>query len=154
MAEKSVSRRNFSKLTLAAAAGLVAGAAPAMAQGGSGTKKAGAKAAAGKEFPVDPALLLQDPNVCRGLNSCKGKGKGDHSCAGQGACATVKAHACNGMNECKGQGGCGGYPGQNNCKTHGECAVPLSKESWTLARKQYEQLMKGLEQKFSPAPAA
>ncbi|MDP2323581.1 MAG: hypothetical protein Q8N51_06075 [Gammaproteobacteria bacterium] len=103
---------------------------------------------------MDPALLLADPNVCRGLNSCKGKGKGDHACAGHGACATVKAHACNGMNECKGQGGCGGYPGQNSCKEHGHCAVPLSKDSWALARKQYEHLMTGLKQEFGPAPTA
>lgn len=146
MDEKNVSRRNFSRLSLAAAAGMVAASGVAMAQ--KEKKKDGAA------YPVDPALLLQDPNVCRGLNTCKGKGKGEHACAGLGACATVEAHACNGHNECKGQGGCGGYPGQNNCKEHGHCAVPLSKESWALARKQYEHLMKDLGQKFSPAPTA
>ncbi len=152
MVEKKVSRRNFSSLTLAAAAGIVGGSRMAAAAGkGSGTKKKNEKDA---DFPVDPALLLQDPNVCRGLNGCKGHGKGDHACAGQGACATVKAHACNGMNECKGEGGCGGYPGQNNCKEHGHCAVPLSKDSWELARKQYEHLMTSLDKKFSPAPSA
>ncbi|MBI4558690.1 MAG: hypothetical protein HY706_14005 [Candidatus Hydrogenedentes bacterium] len=146
MLERSVSRRNFSKLTLAAAAGMVAGSSTALAAEGSGTKK--------KEFPVDPALLLQDPNVCRGLNSCKGKGKGEHACAGQGACATVDAHSCNGTNQCKGQGGCGGYPGQNSCKEQGHCAVPLSKDSWALARKQFEHLMKDLDKKFGAASAA
>ncbi len=150
MVEKKVSRRSFSSLTLAAAAGIVGGSRMASAADrGSGTKKKKADA----DFPVDPALLLQDPNVCRGLNSCKDHGKGDHACAGQGACATAKAHACNGMNECKGQGGCGGYPGQNNCKEHGHCAVPLSKDSWELARKQYEHLMTSLDKKFSPAPS-
>lgn len=128
--------------------------APQEIVAGSAPKKIGAKAAEGKEFPVDPALLLQDPNVCRGLKSCKGKGKGDHSCAGQGACATVKAHACNGMNDCKGQGGCGGYPGQNSCKEQGHCAVPLSKNSWALARKQFEHLMKDMDKKFGAAPTA
>lgn len=146
MDEKNVSRRNFSRLSLAAAAGMVAASGVAMAQ--KEKKKDGAA------YPVDPALLLQDPNVCRGLNTCKGKGKGDHTCAGSGACATAEAHACNGHNVCKGQGGCGGYPGQNNCKEHGHCAVPLSKESWALARKQYEHLMTDLGQKFSPAPTA
>jgi len=146
MDEKNVSRRNFSRLSLAAAAGMVAASGVAMAQ--KEKKKDGAA------YPVDPALLLQDPNVCRGLNTCKGKGKGDHNCAGLGSCATAEAHACNGHNVCKGQGGCGGYPGQNNCKEHGHCAVPLSKESWALARKQYEHLMKDLGQKFSPAPTA
>ncbi len=146
MDEKNVSRRNFSRLSLAAAAGMVAASGVAMAQ--KEKKKDGAA------YPVDPALLLQDPNVCRGLNTCKGKGKGDHNCAGLGSCATAEAHACNGHNVCKGQGGCGGYPGQNNCKEHGHCAVPLSKESWALARKQYEHLMTDLGQKFSPAPTA
>lgn len=151
MIKTDVSRRNFSKLTLAAAAGIVAGSKAAWAQGGSGTKKAGAKV---KEFPVDPSLLLQEPNVCRGLNSCKGKGKGEHACAGQGACASVAAHSCNGHNDCKGQGGCGGYPGQNTCKGQGHCAVPLTKDSWALARKQFEHLNKALGSQFGAAPQA
>lgn len=145
MSENKVSRRSFSSLSLAAAAGIIAGSGAASAE-----KKADEK----KEFPVDPALLLHDPNVCRGLNTCKGKGKGDHTCAGQAACATAEAHGCTGHNVCKGQGGCGGYPGQNNCKGHGNCAVPLNKDTWALARKQYEELMKGLGEKFSPAPSA
>ena len=143
MAEKSVSRRNFSRLTIAAADGIVAGSHAAMAQGDKEKKK---------EFPVDPSLLISDPNVCKGLNSCNALGKGEHACAGQGACGTVEAHACNGTNECKGQGGCGGYPGQNSCKEQGHCAVPLSEKSWALARKQFEHLMKDLDKKFG-APA-
>jgi hypothetical protein len=148
MIENDVTRRNFSKLTLAAAAGIVAGSGFAMAQKGSGTKKKKG------EFPVDPALLLQDPNVCRGLNSCKGEGKGEHACAGQGACATVDAHSCNGTNQCKGQGGCGGYPGQNACKEQGHCAVPLKEDTWNLARKQFEHLMKDLDKEFGAVPPA
>lgn len=147
MNEKNVSRRNFSKLTLAAAAGIVAGTGVALAQEGSGKKDAK------KPFPVDAGLLLQDPNVCRSLNSCADKGKGKHSCAGQGACATVDKHTCKGENQCKGQGGCGGYPGQNACKEQGHCAVPLSKDSWKLARKQFEHLMTGLGQKYGEAAA-
>jgi hypothetical protein len=119
------------------------------AEEGSETKTAGAK-----EFPVDASLLLQDPNVCRGLNTCQGKGKGSHSCAGQSACSSVAQHSCNGTNECKGQGGCGGYPGQNACKEQGHCAVPLSKETWLIARKQFEHLMKDTGQTFGAAAAA
>ncbi len=112
----------------------------------------GQDAKAGDVFPVDPAQLLEDPNVCRGLNSCGGKGKGDHACAGQASCTTVEAHSCHGMNDCKGRGGCGGYPGQNACKEQGHCAVPLSKDSWALARKQFEHLMKDMGKEFGKAP--
>jgi len=148
MTDKQVSRRNFSKLATAAVGGILVASRGVGAQEkeGSDTKKAA--------FPVDAALLLQDPNVCRGLNSCEAKGKGDHKCAGQSACSTVAKHSCNGMNECKGQGGCGQYPGQNTCKEHGHCAVPLSKETWSIARKQFEQLMKDTGQKIGAAPKA
>jgi len=145
MEEKSVTRRNFSKLTLAAAGGIVAGSQAAWAQEGSEKK---GKKKDENSFPVDAALLLSEPNVCRGLNSCESKGKGEHACAGQSACAAVEAHSCHGMNDCKGQGGCGGYPGQNTCKEQGHCAVPLSDKAWELARKQFEHLMKGMDKKF------
>ena len=127
--------------------GVVAGAIGGKPVSAADDKESGIK--------VDPALLLKgDPNVCRGLNACKGKGKGSHSCAGQASCAAVKAHDCAGVNDCKGQGGCGGYPGQNTCKGHGHCAVPLGKDSWTLARKQFEQLMKDAGKKVGAAPKA
>lgn len=142
MAARNVSRRDFSKLATVAVGGMIAGSRAAMGQ----------DAKKDEGFPVDPKLLLEDPNVCRGLNSCDGKGKGDHACAGQSACSTVEAHSCNGMNECKGRGGCGGYPGQNACKEQGHCAVPLSKESWSLARKQFEHLMRGMDKDFGKAP--
>ncbi len=91
---------------------------------------------------IQPSLILNDPHVCRGLNTCKGKGKGGtNSCAGQGACATVESHACNGLNDCKGHGGCGEFPGQNACKGKGACAVKMKKETWTKAREVFEHLM-------------
>lgn len=143
--ESNVSRRDFSKLVTAAAGGILLGSSRAFGQEGSDGKKSAG-------VPVDPALLLEDPNVCRGLNTCAGKGKGDHACAGQSACATVEAHSCAGTNACKGRGGCGGYPGQNTCKETGHCAVPLSKETWGIARKQFEHLMKDMGKEFgSPA---
>src|SRR5262249_27543357 len=60
------SRRDFSQqLTLAALGGLAAGS----------IRQDSSKPAL--KINVDPALLLDaDPHVCRGLNSCKGKGKG------------------------------------------------------------------------------
>jgi len=152
MEDKNVSRRNFSKLTLAAAGGVIAGSQAAWGQEGSDKKKENEKGE--KQFPVEAGLLLSDPNVCRGLNSCQGKGKGEHACAGQSACATVEAHSCHGTNDCRGQGGCGGYPGQNTCKEQGHCAVPLSDKAWGLARKQFEHLMKDMDKKFGePAEA-
>lgn len=149
MSDQKVSRRDFSTLALAAAGGMMAVSTTALAKDhheeGS-TKK--------KPFPVDPALLLSDPNVCKGLNTCGGKGKGEHNCGGQGSCATAEAHACHGHNDCKGQGGCGGYPGQNACKAQGHCAVPLSEKSWALARKQLEHIMSDMGKKIGAAPSA
>jgi len=143
MQTSDVSRRHFHKLTMAAFGGLSAGAASSAF----GQEKEDSK------VKVDPALLLSEPHVCRGLNTCKGHGKGDHACAGQGACTSVSAHSCAGQNDCKGKGGCGGYPGQNTCKGHGHCAVPLSDKTWALARKQFEQLMKDAGKKVGDAPS-
>ena len=141
----TVKRRDFHKLTMAALGGLVAGTAVSSAQA--------QKKDESPKLKVDPGLLMHEPHTCKGLNTCKGKGKGEkNACAGQGACGTAKAHDCKGMNDCKGQGGCGGYPGQNTCKSTGHCAVPLSKETWALARKQFEQLMTDAGKKVGPAP--
>ncbi len=143
--QRNVSRRNFSALITAALGGAVAGVSPAAFA----AKVEGDKV---KVF-VDPALMLSgEANVCRGLNQCKGKGKGDHECAGLAACASAEAHVCKGHNACKAQGGCGGYPGQNTCKEKGHCAVPLEDKTWALARKQFEQLMKDAGRKFGNAP--
>lgn len=148
MSESNVHRRRFHKLTMAAVGGLVAGAGSAFAQDKKKDKKADKP-----KLSVDPALLLQEPHSCRGLNMCKGQGQGEkNACAGQGACGTAKGHDCKGMNDCKGQGGCGGYPGQNTCKSKGHCAVPLSEETWALARKQFEQLMGDVGKKVGDAP--
>lgn len=136
------SRRDFGKLTAAAFTGMVLGAA---ANGNAA--EAGAKS--------DPLLLLKEPHVCRGLNACKGKGKTkDNSCAGQGNCATAKAHGCHAQNDCKGQSGCGEHPGQNDCKGKGECGVPLSEGTWKKARKEFETQMKKAKKEFGAAPKA
>lgn len=141
MSKSNVNRRGFHALTMAAAGGLMAGAG------------ASARAEDGKSnLTVDPSLLMSSPNTCKGLNACKGEGKGSHDCAGMSSCAEVAKHDCSGENDCKGHGGCGGYPGQNTCKGKGHCAVPLKKDTWKLARKQFEQLMKDAGKKVGPAP--
>ncbi len=144
MCPTNLKRREFHKLTAAAFGGLLAGSGGLVAaQGQEGKPK----------LLVDPALLLQEPHVCRGLNACRGKGKGEqNACAGQGACAVVKKHSCNGENDCKGQGGCGGYPGQNTCKGKGHCAVPLAKETWSIARMQLEHLVADMGKRLGAAP--
>lgn len=150
MSDKKVSRRDFSSLALAAAGGMMAVSTTAMAKN---RQEEGSETKEKKGFPVDPALLLSDPNVCKGLNTCGGKGKGEHDCAGKGSCATAGAHSCHGHNECKGQGGCGGYPGQNSCKETGHCAVPLSEKTWALAKKQLEHIMKDLGKMKEAVPS-
>ena len=62
------SRRSFlNKLAIGSVGGLVAG-----------TVGCQDDKAAGGDPPADEvAIILQDPNVCRGLNTCKGKGQGE-----------------------------------------------------------------------------
>jgi len=141
-----LSRREFSKLTMAAFGGVVAGTAL------SGTKSY-----------ADASELTKEPHVCRGLNTCKGQGacktakndcKGHNECAGIGKCASAKAHSCGGSNDCSGQGGCGANPGENSCKGEGKCAVPLKEKAWKAARANFEAAMKAAGKKFGDAPAA
>ena len=135
-----ISRRDFAKLTLAAVAGMVAGSQSILA-------------ADDKKGEKNP--LLGDPHVCRGLNTCKGKGADKkNSCAGTGQCATAAKHSCGTANECKGQGGCGERPGENTCKGQGDCSVPLHGSAWKKARSRYEELMKAAGKKFGKAPPA
>ena len=138
----NLSRRDFGKLTAAAFGGVLLGST-LIARAGE------------KDDKHDPELLLQEKHVCRGLNTCKGKGKGsDNSCAGMGNCATVETHSCKGENSCKGQGGCGEYPGQNSCKGQGGCNVPLKEKTWKKARKAFEAQMKKAGKTFGDAPKA
>jgi hypothetical protein len=142
--QNDLSRRDFARLTLAAVAGMCAGA------GAVSNSTLAADAKKGEKNP-----LLGDPHVCRGLNSCKGKGTDKkNSCAGTGQCATAAKHGCGAQNECKGQGGCSEKPGENACKGQGECSVPLHGSAWKKARKRYEELMKAAGKKFGKSPAA
>lgn len=139
----SIDRRRFHELTAAALGGLAAGAVI-----GCG----------GKDQPADgtsDGKAIADAHLCRGLNECKGKGKGgDNACRGQGACATAKEHSCSGQNECKGLGGCGANPGENSCKGKGGCAVPLMESAWDKLRAKKEEEWKGKKEEFGTAPAA
>jgi len=177
---QEIDRRHFNRLSLAALGGMVAGttiacrpagepeAEPATGNGdadqpangdtGATTDGSASKTEnGGEQLPegVDPQLLTQEPHVCRGLNTCKGNGKGgENACAGQGACATAEPHACAGLNACKGQGGCGQYPGQNTCQEKGECAVPIEKQDvWQRARDKFVQLMEAKGKEVGQPPA-
>jgi hypothetical protein len=140
MHPSDLNRRDFHRLAAAALGGLLAGTAAAEEE-------------KPKKKDVNKPLLLQEPHICRGLNSCKGKGKGGkNDCAGMGNCSTAKAHTCSGDNDCAGLGGCGQHPGENKCKGMGECGVPLSDKAWATARKSYEAAMKKANKKFGDAP--
>lgn len=141
MDKSELNRRDFQRLSMAALGGMLVGAA---AEGAEEKEK--------KEAKKNP--LLSDLHVCRGLNTCKGKGADKkNECAGQGACATAKKHTCSGENACRGQGGCGARPGENECKGMGGCAVPLhSGKTWEKTRKRFEELMKQEGKKVGPAP--
>jgi hypothetical protein len=144
MKDSKLNRRDFERLTAAALGGLMAGAAL--------SNSASAADPPGKDKDKNP--LLGEPHICRGINVCKGLGKKkDNACAGQGACATAKAHSCHADNECRGQGGCGQKPGENSCKGKGECGVPLSSGAWKKARARFEELMAKDGKKVGPAPA-
>jgi hypothetical protein len=154
MNNSNLNRRDLNRFAVAALGGLVTGV---MAGCSSSSKEPGTTAT-GKERRTgaddQASLLLNDPHVCRGINTCKNKGKPGttNECAGQGTCATVAAHDCNGMNDCKGQGGCGEHPGENACKGKGGCEVPLSDKTWPKARKHFEELMAKAGKKFGDAP--
>lgn len=144
--KKDFSRRDFTKLSLAALGGALGGSLLASCKQADKARQAGSPNA---------ELLLQEPHVCRGLNSCQGKGAtGNNACAGQGKCATAEHHSCAGQNACKGQGGCGEHPGQNACKDQGSCAVPLSDKAWENARADFEQAMNEAGKRVGEAPTA
>jgi hypothetical protein len=151
MDNNDLNRRDFQRLAVAALGGLVAGAGLAHADDKKDKDKDDKKEPKPKDEKKNP--LLQEPHVCRGLNTCKGLGKGlKNDCAGTSACATAKAHTCGGENDCRGLGGCGEMPGENACKTKGKCHVPLEDKAWEKARKRFEEVMKKEGKKFGEAP--
>ena len=118
-------RREFSKVKGAVVAGMVAGS-KAFAD-----EKASAAEKKKKMNMAEPPK--HDVHVCKGFNSCKGKGAdGKNACKGKGGCATAAKHDCKTLNECKSMGGCkagdAGCAGKNSCKGKGGCAVPVKAE--------------------------
>lgn len=162
-----VTRRDFSKLTVAAVAGMLAGTAgcsndkPAASKVptpdlGKPEGSTDAKPEPAAEKGTDEKVAKAEVHLCRGLNACKGQGggksKGENACAGQGDCATVKEHSCGGENECKGLGGCGASAGANECKGKGGCHVPLMDEAWKTVRTAFEKKMTEQSKKFGNPP--
>ena len=160
MCDAPMNRRELNQLLAAALGGLLTGTYAGCSGNPAGSGGSGASAPM-KPGTAPPAAdgnlpsLLEDPHVCRGINTCQNKGKRGttNSCAGQAQCATVAAHDCNGMNDCKGQGGCGEHPGENECSGKGAGAVPLSDKTWPRARRRFEELMTAAGKKFSDPPA-
>ncbi len=155
-----LTRRAFTRqLSVAALSGALAGAGLLGCKADGDAKvddKGAGTGAKGGEAPTAGATnpLLTEPHVCRGLNSCKGKGKGGgNACGGQGDCSTATAHACAGKNECKGQGGCGGKTGSNDCKGTGGCGVPLGDHAWGKTRERFEGAAKEAGITVGQAPA-
>lgn len=152
-----LTRRDFARqLSMAALGGALAGSTLLGCKGGAEPK---ADTAPKADDPAPTAAadahpLLTEPHVCRGLNSCKGQGKGGaNACGGQGECATAANHACSGKNECKGQGGCGGKYGTNDCKGKGGCSVPLMDHAWGKTREAFEKVAKAKGITVGQAPA-
>ena len=133
-------RRQFNHLAAAALGGLAAGTL----------------AGCSSENPAAPATASAgEKHLCRGLNDCKGLGKGgENACRGQGACATVAEHTCGGQNTCKGLGGCGETAGANECAGKGGCHVPLMDDAWNTVRARLETKWKGSQSEFAAAPPA
>ncbi|REJ84335.1 MAG: hypothetical protein DWQ34_19255 [Planctomycetota bacterium] len=166
MKKTDLSRRDFNRLSAAAFGGVVAGTlagcpgggddateSPSPEDGPESTDASGGDDAAAAE--PDVAYLLEEPHVCRGLNTCENLGKsGENACAGQGTCHSVPEQTCGGDNACKGQGGCGEYPGQNGCKGQGACHVPLMDDAWEKARAAFEKAMEEAGRTVGPAPEA
>jgi hypothetical protein len=139
-------RRDFNKLTSAALGGLAAGSLLGCAKSGGNVAK---------DPDGDKLLAKAEVHLCRGLNECKGQGKGgENACRGQGNCATAKEHTCGGQNECKNLGGCGETAGANECKTHGGCHVPLMESAWETLRKRKEAEWTDKKLEAGTAPAA
>lgn len=147
MKREDLSRRDFGRLSVAAMGGLMAGSL--VGCGGKTEKteaeKTGeetAKTGEGGGKEDGPLAAWTGKHVCRGLNACKGEGKGgDNDCAGQGACFTAKEHTCHTANECKYQGGCApdyAKVASNECKGQGDCSVPLSEGAYEAAYKKFK----------------
>jgi hypothetical protein len=133
----ALGRRAFGRFLSAAVAGMTAGG-QALAQKQRPCEKPGCECVRG-DCPGCRCTLERPSHICKGHNTCKGKGgcqtdknacAGKNVCKGQGGCAATAArHECAGKNACKGMGGCksgdAGCAGKNSCKGKGGCATPV-----------------------------
>ncbi len=147
--DSHLTRRDFGMLTAAAIGGVLAGCEQKNGNGRDADQTPRDRHSGSVGDTADVSLLLEDPNVCCGLNICKGHGKGEHECAGLSTCATANEQTCGGDNNCKGQGGCGQTAGRNSCKGKGRCAVPLNARTWKKVRAAFET---AYEQKHGNKP--
>jgi hypothetical protein len=133
MERTDLNRREFHALAAAAVGGAIAGSI-------AGCSKTAKKTGDGKTTDGQVAGTPKELHLCKGLNTCEGKGAdGKNSCKGQGSCATYKHHACSEQNDCKGQGGCQGKVGTNDCKKQGGCNVPLTDDAWKTAKDAFDK---------------
>ena len=152
-------RRDFTRLSLTALGGMLAGATAGCAPT---PAPAPAKTAPSPATTAGPTVAdtggKSEVHLCRGLNTCKGLGGGEtagkNACAGQGDCATVKHHSCGTENDCKGLGGCGENAGANDCKGKGGCHVPLMECARDKVRARLATQMKEKGKTLGEAPAA
>lgn len=160
MSSSELNRRDFHRLSMAAFGGALAGSlagcsGPTAPPAANSTATTGGKSSSPPVAGEAHEITTAEVHICRGLNTCKGKGAGGtNECAGQGDCATPSTHHdCSGSNACKGQGGCGANPAQNSCKGQGGCHVPLMAGAWKDARAFFESEMKKAGKEFGAAPA-
>lgn len=133
MERTNLNRREFHTLAAAAVGGAITGS---LAGCGKTKKTDGETKSPDGKVAANPKEL----HLCKGLNTCEGKGAdGKNSCKGRGSCATYKHHACAGDNDCKGQGGCQGKVGTNECKKKGGCNVPLNDDAWKEAKAAFDK---------------
>ncbi len=146
MKRPEMNRREFNTLAAAAFGGVVAGTV-------AGCGKTGGKSESKTED--GSKVAVKEKHLCRGLNTCEGKGAdGKNKCKGQGSCATVKHATCGGNNECKGFGGCHGTAGKNECKGKGGCEIPLQDKTWKLLKAEFDKKHNIVSQTKTPAKTA
>lgn len=152
MKPTELNRRDFSKLSVAAFGGMLAGTAIGCSSGGDDTAEKPEGTGSSTTDSTEVAAA-GEKHLCRGLNACKGQGAdGKNDCAGQGTCATYEHHLCGGNNKCKGQGGCHNTVGTNECAGKGGCSVPLMEGAWEEMRANFEKERKEKDLPVGAAP--
>ena len=92
-----------------------------------------------------------DQSKAQDRQSCEGR---QHNGPGPAAGNFLRCGSRIGQGDSRPEGhsGCGGKPGENECKGKGECGVPMSSGAWKKARARFEELMKKEGKEVGPAP--